>query len=230
MLFTAQVLEINKYNSPFKSIEYISDDLAYTVVKEDEVENSIHLTDREIEYIPSIRTEKRAKEYTTIRRLAKSFLSKVMRIDNSSIDLNGGVREKPYAVCSNGVIPLSYSHRDGVYAVSFSPNGSVMSGVDVEKFQKINISSFYDFFCDSEIENENENDLIMKWSIKESILKMASFGLSIAASDIKITSSEILIKGRLNDIFESNGMVDLRVWCYMWSDYVASVSFCRKIK
>ncbi|MGC8867672.1 MAG: 4'-phosphopantetheinyl transferase family protein [Elusimicrobiales bacterium] len=217
-----QLCDIKRFDSYFKGIKYVSSTIAYTAKKDSDINDNVYLNSDELDYIPFIKSEKRRLEYTLVRYLAKSFLSEI--IGGKGMSLRGGVRGRPYAVCHKATIPLSYSHRGGVYAVSFSPDGSIMSGIDVERFEKVNISSFYDFFSDLEV--ENEDDLIVKWSIKESILKMVWCGLSLAASDIEIISSSIIIKGKLKDIFEAKKIFDFKTLCYIWKDYVVSVSLC----
>lgn len=227
MLAVKSSFNIKRYNASFDGLIYKNGSLSLIAAREQDINHDIILNPGDVSHLPFIKTEKRKKEYVAVRMLAKSFISELIGDEENEIKIMGGYKQMPYVFCSKGLIPVSFSHRSGVYAVLLSPDGSMMSGVDVEKFENIELSAMADFFNDSEL--DNERDLIIRWSVKESILKMISRGLKLPASDICVGLDEIKVKGCVEKSMIENGLSHFSVDSYVWNDFVISLAYAPKI-
>lgn len=213
-------IELQNSNLLLDNFVYNNQSVYFIVSNHSEIDD-ILLQSEEIEYINNIHTAKRKEEYINIRRIAKHFISRSLNIAPSFIKLRGGVKTQPYALVYDRIIPLSFSHKIPYYAVSFSNVNRIVTGIDIERFEFLNIDNYLDFFHDSEIRNSQE--LIINWSIKEALTKMIGLGMSLPAKDIIILDNNVFIRDRALDVF-SKKIKAVSIKVFKYNDYVISLA------
>lgn len=223
MLYTknelAKIRVINRIEQ-LESCSYNFNGIFLRVQKIESINDSIPLDDLEIFYKDKIKTEKRLLHYIKSRKMIKNFISEIFSIPVEEIKIYGGVRNLPYCVIRNKKFPISISHRDDYIACSFSES-SVSTGVDIEKFEDVNLSNLLDFLYDFEL--LDKRNAIFCWSIKESFLKMIGKGLSIPSRRISVSGGLLFGDDVICDLIKKSGICKIELLVFNYSDYVLSL-------
>lgn len=213
-------IDFNTFSTNIQNLFY-SREPVHFVVSDGFEESAVELEPDELDYLDKIRSFKRKEEYIKIRKVAKRFVSKVLNTSSFFVKIQGGVKTAPYALLADKIIPLSFSHRDYYYAVSFSTSQEVITGIDIERFKRLDINHLLDFF--NEVELKDEDEVIIKWSVKEAIGKMLGVGMKLPAQDIVVLKDRVFLKGRVYDLARVFDFFKVKVLLY--NDYVVAVSF-----
>jgi phosphopantetheinyl transferase len=153
------------------------------------------LSPSEKDQYDSFKIAKRKNEFLASRILAKKFISDSISCNFSDVEIKNDKDRKPYAVVNKKLLfYISLSHREEYVGVAFRGDMMPYIGIDIELFEKKNKEYLTDFMSSSELDN-NDEEIIRIWAMKEAFLKMVGRGLSVSARDIEINNDDILYKG-----------------------------------
>lgn len=186
----------------------------------DEIPDDIPILHGEINYYSRIKSENRMCHYLKSRKMIKNFISEALSIPLTEINLFGGVKYPIYCLINGKKIFVSLSHRDTYIATSFS--SECLTGIDIEKFEDVNLLHLSDFLYDFELNDKIQ--AIMSWSIKESFLKMIGKGLSVPARFISVYDNALYCDGELIKLVKEANIKMIEILVFKYIDYVISLS------
>lgn len=152
-----------------------------------------------MKFSEEFKLKKRRTEWLAGRFTAKKLIS--LKTGRPAIELPVTYDISHRPLC--GGMPISITHSCSLAAAAFADGRLI--GADIEKIKSHSAAWKKECFHPEEIPEGTDDEAVMVWTLKESVLKLLGLGLTVPLKSVDFSGSVPVYTGKTLERFENSG-------------------------
>lgn len=185
------------------------------------------LTEREADYIKTLKAPKRKTDWLGGRFVLKALAAEALNwTDLKRLEVEKLASGAPKLYADGQPVPWSVSitHSNGLAAAAFAREGLI--GIDLEKIENRSAAWAAEFFTAGEKLRADAAFLTELWTRKEAVVKLLGTGLMLNTREITFEGGALFLSGRAEHIWRDMGRPSIHFQTHrLADDFVFTAAF-----